>query len=90
MTTRSKTKPVAAPAPLVLKNYYVGQYLEDLYHIGKYDSIGSLVKSEAFEEMVVEQDWENEVLYFLELDDKDNVTTHKYRVRKAGYVIEKP
>lgn len=90
MTTRSKAKSVAAPAPLVLKNYYVGQVLENLYHVGRHDSIGSAITSAAFNECVEDEGWEGEVLYFLEVDDKDNVTSHKYRVRQAGYVIEKP
>lgn len=92
MTTRSKAKPVgkATAAVEVRKNYYVGQALDSLYHFGTTTSIDKLVKSSSFETMAVDEDWEGEILLFLEVDDNDNITTHKYRLVKTGYAVEKP
>ena len=92
MTTRSKAKPVvkAAPAVEVRKNYYAGQTLDSLIHFGVNTSIDNLIKSSGFETMVEDECWEGDILYFLEVDDNDNVTTYKYRLVKTGYAVEKP
>lgn len=94
MTTRTKAKPVtksAAPAPVVLNNFYAGQEFTNLYHLGRFASVEGAVKSETFDELVTEECWEGDVLIFLEADDNDNVISHnKYRVQKAGYVVQKP
>ena len=90
MTTRSKAKPAVKVVPEVRKSYYVGETLDSLIHFGANTSIENLIKSSAFDTMVEDECWHDAILFFLEVDDKDNVVVHKYRVRKAGYVVQKP